>query len=87
MSHIRIDLPIQSNLNQSRLDDEPTLASAPHTLWQRIVAYFVERAERRAARIALAGLDDRTLHDIGLTRPMVEFELSQPVRCPVVDRR
>jgi uncharacterized protein YjiS (DUF1127 family) len=81
MSFFRPGLEIDETLNQS-------IGDAPKpTLWQSIAAYFTERAERRAARVALAGLDARTLHDIGLTRQMVEFELSQPSSQPIRDRR
>ena len=81
MSYLRPGLEIDEALNQS-------IAEAPRpTFWRSIAAYVMQRAERRAARIALAGLDPRTLRDIGLTRQMVEFELSQPSSEPIRDPR
>lgn len=83
MSFFRPGLEIDETLNQSRLEAEP----APATLWARVTAFLAAWAERRAARIALSGLDARTLRDIGLTRAMVDFELSQPNSRPIRDPR
>jgi uncharacterized protein YjiS (DUF1127 family) len=81
MSYFRPGLEIDETLNQS------IIALPKATLWQSIVGYFRDRAERRAARLALAGLDDRALRDIGLTRAMVDFELMQPNSKPIRDPR
>ena len=81
MSYFRPGLEIDERLNQSRFESRP----ASH--WWRLRSAIATWAERRAARIALAGLDARTLRDIGLTRAMVEFELSQPNSRPVRDPR
>lgn len=81
MSYFRPGLEIDETLNQS------IIALPKPTLWQSIVGYFRDRAERRAARLALAGLDDHALRDIGLTRAMVDFELMQPNSKPIRDPR
>lgn len=81
MSFFRPGLEIDETLNQSIAD------AAKPSLWQSVVTYFTERAERRAARIALSGLDARALRDIGLCRAMVDFELSQPDTQPIRDPR
>ena len=81
MSFYRPGLEIDETLNQSRLEAEP---ASP---WRKLQSAIAAWAERRAARIALAGLDARTLRDIGLTRAMVDFELSQPNTRPIRDPR
>ncbi|WP_119422246.1 DUF1127 domain-containing protein [Desertibaculum subflavum] len=83
MSFFRPGLEIDETLNQSRLEAEPV----PASLWARATVFLAVWAERRAARIALSGLDARTLRDIGLTRTMVDFELSQPNSRPIRDPR
>ena len=81
MSYFRPGLEIDETLNQSRIE------AAPASPWATLKAAIAVWAERRAARIALSGLDARTLRDIGLTRAMVEFELSQPNSRPIRDPR
>lgn len=81
MSFFRPGLEIDETLNQSVAD------TVKPSLWQSVAAYFTERAERRAARIALSGLDARTLNDIGLCRAMIDFELRQPNSEPIRDPR
>lgn len=83
MSIFRPGLEIDETLNQSRLEAEPIPASR----WAALRTIIATWAERRAARIALSGLDARTLRDIGLTRATVEFELSQPNSEPIRDPR
>ena len=45
---------------------------------RRVVATLREWRRRTRARAELAALDDRTLKDIGLTRPDAEFLANKP---------
>ena len=45
---------------------------------RRLAAWLSRRAARRRQRVDLAGLDDRQLRDIGLTRAMVSEEVRKP---------
>ena len=83
MSYFRPGLEIDETLNQSRVEAAP----APLSPWQELKSALATWAERRAARVALSGLDARTMRDIGLTRAMIDFELSQPNSRPIRDPR
>ncbi len=51
---------------------------ASHPLPVRILATLILWARRHRGRAELRGLDDRTLHDIGISREQAAYEGSKP---------
>lgn len=71
MARIRFDFPIAPDALQSRpVPNRGWIRRA----WDRLLQWRRCARDRRL----LAMLGDRSLHDIGLSRAMVEYELSKP---------
>jgi uncharacterized protein YjiS (DUF1127 family) len=77
MSHFRSDLHVEIPTFQSLIHREAKPAPRP-TLMARVVATLCVWRGRRAARRELAGIDARSLRDLGIAPEMVEYEIVQP---------
>lgn len=77
MSHYHSDLGSEVPTFQSLIHREAKPAPRP-TLTARIAGTLRLWRERRAARRALAGIDARSLRDVGIAPELVEYEIAQP---------
>jgi uncharacterized protein YjiS (DUF1127 family) len=71
MARIRLDFPVELGTLQSQ---PARRRSRLRRVWDRLCQWRQTARDRRR----LAMLSDRSLRDIGLSRVMVEYELSRP---------
>jgi uncharacterized protein YjiS (DUF1127 family) len=71
MARIRLDFPVELGTFQSQPARRRSLL---RRVWDRLRQWRQTARDRRR----LAMLSDRSLRDIGLSRVMVEYELSRP---------
>lgn len=57
---------------------DPWAAPPPRGAWHRLVTWFRDAAQRRHTRRLLAQLDNRELHDIGISRGDALIEAQKP---------
>ncbi|MBB3897444.1 DUF1127 domain-containing protein [Roseococcus suduntuyensis] len=57
---------------------DPWAPPAPRGAWHRFVAWCQDAAQRRRTRRLLAQLDNRQLHDIGISRSEAAAEAQKP---------